>query len=79
MINLKKTKNVPAKWDESNLSIDVVDDLIDEQYSYEEKKGSMYFTGRIGIDTKVSIFAHTRSNIMNIICSQKSTILIPRT
>lgn len=74
MITLTKTKLIPAKWDESNLSIDAVDEVLDEQYSYEEKKGSMYFTGRIGVDTKVSIFAHTRSNVMNIICSKKETI-----
>ena len=75
MITLTKTKLVSAKWDETNLSIDVIDELIDEQYSYEEKKGSMYFTGRIGEDTKVSVFAHTRSNVMNIICSKKETVL----
>lgn len=75
MIELQKTKNIPANWDEKSLSIDGVDNLLDEKYSYEEKKSSMYFTGRIGEDTKVSIFAHTRSNIMNIICSRKETIL----
>lgn len=75
MIELQKTKNIPANWDEKHLSIDGVDNLLDDKYSYEEKKGSMYFTGRIGEDNKVSIFAHTRSNIMNIICTRKETIL----
>lgn len=75
MIELQKTKNIPANWDEKHLSIDGVDNLLDDKYSYKEKKGSMYFTGRIGEDNKVSIFAHTRSNIMNIICSRKETIL----
>lgn len=75
MIELQKTKNIPANWDEKHLSIDRIDDLLDEKYSFEEKKGSMYITGCIGEDTEVSIFAHVRSNIMNIICSKKETIL----
>ncbi len=75
MIELQKTKNIPANWDEKHLSIDGVDNLLDDKYSYKEKKGSMYFTGRIGEDNKVSIFAHTRGNIMNILCSRKETIL----
>lgn len=75
MIELQKTKNIPANWDEKHLSIDGVDNLLDDKYSYEEKKGSMHYTGCIGEDTEVSIFAHVRSNIMNIICSRKETIL----
>lgn len=75
MIELQKTKNIPANWDEKSLSIDGVDNLLDDKYSYEEKKGSMHYTGYIGEDTEVSIFAHVRSNIMNIICSKKETIL----
>lgn len=75
MIELQKTKNIPANWDEKHLSIDGVDNLLDDKYSYKEKKGSMYFTGRIGEDTKVSISARTRSNIMSILCSRKETIL----
>lgn len=75
MIELQKTKNIPANWDEKHLSIDGVDNLLDDKYSYEEKKGSMHYTGRIGEDTEVSIFAHVRSNVMNIICSKKETIL----
>lgn len=75
MIELQKTKNIPANWDEKHLSIDGINDLLDEKYSFEEKKGSMYITGRIEEDTEVSVFAHVRSNIMNIICSKKETIL----
>lgn len=75
MIELQKTKNIPANWDEKHLSIDGINDLLDDKYSYEEKKGSMHYTGRIGEDTEVSVFAHVRSNIMNIICPQKETIL----
>lgn len=60
MIELQKTKNIPANWDEKHLNIDGVDNLLDDKYSYEEKKGSMHYTGCIGEDTEVSIFAHVK-------------------
>lgn len=34
MIELQKTKNIPANWDEKHLSIDGVDNLLDDGERY---------------------------------------------